>query len=139
MTTNTTILADRYLLAQVANFTLVFAASTVAEIIRIEKGKVLILPFYSTMVSGLVNHNGNLLPLVSAHSILQEAAPVSRELLTAIRLQPEHGNTGIVVDRALGSSTKQQLPSALFENNRAEDLILMTPQLLPSHIWQPQQ
>jgi chemotaxis signal transduction protein len=139
MTTNTTILADRYLLAQVANLTLVFAASTVAEIIRIERGKVLILPFYSTMVSGLVNHNGNLLPLVSAHSILQEAAPVGRELLTAIRLQPEHGNAGIVVDRALGSSTKQQLPSALFENNRAEDLILMTPQLLPSHIWQPQQ
>lgn len=139
MTIIATSLADRYFLAQVAKLTLVFAASTITEIIRVEKSKILVLPFYSEMVSGVINHKGYLLPLVSAHSILQEDAPVGRELLTAIRLQMEDGNVGVIIDRALGSTTKQQLPAALFKNHQDNDLVLMTTQLIPSEIWQPQQ
>jgi chemotaxis signal transduction protein len=139
MTTVTTILSDRYFLSQVAKRTLVFAASTITEIIRVEKSKILVLPFYSEMVSGVINYQGYILPLVSAHSILQEDAPIGRELLTAIRLQTEDGNVGVIVDRALGSTTKQQLPAALFQYHQDNDLVLMTKQLIPSAIWQPQQ
>jgi chemotaxis signal transduction protein len=132
-------LLNRYLLTQVADLTLVFAAATVAEIIRIEKSKVLTLPFYSLQVAGVVNHNGQLLPLISAHALLQQVSARSHDIWTAIRLQSAEGNIGIVIDRAIGSTTQQQLPPALFTDRQVDSLVLMTSQLLPSKIWQPQQ
>jgi chemotaxis signal transduction protein len=132
-------LLNRYLLTQVADLTLVFAATTVAEIIRIEKSKVLTLPFYSAQVAGVVNHNGQLLPLISAHSLLQQVSGRNQDIWTAIRLQSEEGYIGIVIDRAIGNTTKQQLPPALFTDRQVDSLVLMTSQLLPPKIWQPQQ
>jgi chemotaxis protein histidine kinase CheA len=139
MTITTTGLADRYLLTQVANLTLVFAAATVAEIIRVESNKVLVLPFYGVHVAGVVNQNGQLLPLVSAHSILRQAPARKQEIWTAVRLQADEGNIGIVIDRAIGSTTKKQLPPPLFTDRQVDSLVLMTAQLIPTNIWQPQQ
>lgn len=137
-TATTTSLAERYLLTQVADLTLVFAAATVAEIIRIEKSKVLPLPCYSTQLAGIVNHNGQLLPLISAHSLLQQDPVRNQEIWTVIRLQTDDGNVGIVIDRAIGNTTKKQLPAPLFTDRRVDSLVLMTSQLIPSKIWQPQ-
>jgi chemotaxis signal transduction protein len=137
--TGVPVLRDRYLLTQVADLTLVFAAATVAEIIRVEKSKILTLPFYSVQVAGVVNHNGQLIPLLSAHSLLQQAPTRNQEIWTVIRLQSDEGHIGIVIDRAIGSTTKKQLPPALFTDRQVDSLVLMTTQLLPSNIWQPQQ
>jgi chemotaxis signal transduction protein len=139
MTITATSLADRYLLTQVADLTLVFAAANVTEIIRVEKSKILTLPFYSFQVAGLVNHNGQLIPLLSAHSLLQQVPTRNQEIWTVIRLQADEGHIGIVIDRAIGSTTKKQLPPPLFTDHRVDSLVLMTAQLLPSNIWQPQQ
>jgi chemotaxis signal transduction protein len=139
MTVTATSLTDRYLLAQVADLTLVFAATMVAEIIRIERSKVLNLPFYDSQVAGIINHNGQLLPLISAHSLLQQASPRSQEIWTVMRLQLEDSHIGITVDRAIGNSTKAQLPPQLLVEHQVDAWVLMTPQLLPAQIWQPQQ
>ncbi len=137
--TGVPVLRDRYLLTQVADLTLVFAAATVAEIIRVEKSKILTLPFYSVQVAGVVNHNGQLIPLISAHSLLQQVPTRNQEIWTVIRLQSDDGNIGIVVDRAIGSTTKKQLPPPLFTDRKVDSLVLMTSQLLPTKIWHPQQ
>jgi chemotaxis signal transduction protein len=137
--TEVPVLRDRYLLTQVADLTLVFAAATVTEIIRVEKSKILALPFYSVQVAGVVNHNGQLIPLLSAHSLLQQVPTRNQEIWTVIRLQADEGNIGIVIDRAIGSTTKKQLPPPLFTDRKVDSLVLMTSQLLPSKIWQPQQ
>jgi chemotaxis signal transduction protein len=137
--TGVPVLRDRYLLTQVADLTLVFAAASVTEIIRIEKSKILTLPCYSFQVAGVVNHNGQLIPLVSAHSLLQQIPTRNQEIWTVIRLQADDGNIGIIIDRAIGNTTKKQLPTPLFTDRRVDSLVLMTPQLIPSKIWQPQQ
>jgi chemotaxis signal transduction protein len=122
-------LAERYLMTQVGTLQLVFAAAQVTEIIRVEKSKILGFPFYSTLISGIVNHNGSLLPLVSGHI-----------LITAIRLRYANSDIAIIVDRALGSTNKKQLPPKLFgDKGQDGDLVLMNPQLLPAETWLPQQ
>jgi chemotaxis signal transduction protein len=133
-------LAERYLMTQVGTLQLVFAAAQVTEIIRVEKSKILGFPFYSTLILGIVNHNGSLLPLVSGHTLLQQEKSTAQELITAIRLRYANSDIAIIVDRALGSTNKKQLPPKLFgDKGQDGDLILMNPQLLPPETWLPQQ
>jgi chemotaxis signal transduction protein len=132
-------LAERYLMTQVGDLKLVFAATQVTEIVRIEKSKILGLPFYSTLILGIINHNGHLMPLISAHTLLQQEKSTSQELLTAIRLKYASNDIGIVVDRALGSTTKKHLSAKLFsEEGRDGSSIMMNSQLISPEVWQPQ-
>ncbi len=135
-----TSLTDRFILTQVERQTLVFPATWVAEIMRIEKSQILDLPFYDPLLLGIANYNGQITPLIVGARLLQLEHSLSERLIvvrlneTANRL----GNVGIIVDRAIGSITSDDLPPELFTANSAEAMVMMRSQLVPTSLWQPQ-
>jgi chemotaxis signal transduction protein len=138
-----TLLADRYILTQVERFTLVFPAVWVAEIIRLDRSQILDLPFYDPRLVGIVNHNARITPLIAAAKLLETVEVFSlKERLMVVRLNETAGklaNIGVVVDRAIGGSTRQELPPELFEPSQSTtETVLMCPELIPSNLWQPQ-
>jgi chemotaxis signal transduction protein len=138
-----TVLADRFISTQVERFTLVFPAVWVAEILRLDRSQILDLPFYDPLLLGIVNHNAQITPLIAAARLLETIEPFSlKEKLMVVRLNQSAGslaNIGVVVDRSIGSYTRQELPPELFEPNQIDsNIVLMRPELIPSNLWQPQ-
>jgi chemotaxis signal transduction protein len=138
-----TLLADRYILTQVERLTVVFPAVWVAEIIRLDRSHILDLPFYDPLLVGIINHDARITPLIAATRLLETGAAFSlKERLMVVRLNAAAGqlaNIGIVVDRAIGGSTRQELPPELFEPSQiTTETVLMCPELIPSNLWQPQ-
>lgn len=138
-----TVLADRFILTQVERFTLVFPAVWVAEILRLDRSQILDLPFYDPLMVGIVNHNGRITPLVAAARLLQVASFTLPERLLVVRLNQTAGslaNIGLIVDRAISSSTRDKLPADLFATTptTTAEMVLMHPELIPTRIWQPQ-
>jgi hypothetical protein len=90
---------------------------------------------------GIVHHQGLIVPLVSGTHLLKVDRFGMRERSIVIRLNEATGslaNVGIVVDRAIGSNTSQELPPELFTESGANGLMLMMrPELIPSSLWQP--
>jgi chemotaxis signal transduction protein len=136
-----TVLADRFISTEIDQFTLVFPSIWVAEILRIERSQILDLPFYDPLLMGIVHHQGLIVPLVSGTHLLKVDRFGMRERSIVIRLNEATGslaNVGIVVDRAIGSNTSQELPPELFTESGANGLMLMMrPELIPSSLWQP--
>ena len=129
-------LQSRYILTQVGQQQLVFPSRWVGEILLIDRSQILNLPFYDRALLGIVHHNGNIVPLLSAHSLLVETVSQNarfkapRETLTAIQLNLTANGlagVGIVVDQVIGSLTPEQLTEQrLFQLSD-----------IPSQIWQP--
>jgi chemotaxis signal transduction protein len=134
-------LADRFILTQIEQQTLVFPATWVAEIMRIEKSQILDLPFYDSLLLGIANYNGQITPLIIGARLLQIEDFLLPERLVVVRLNDAAnrlGNVGIIVDRAIGSSTRDQLPRELFITNNTDDMVMMRSLLVPIRLWQPQ-
>jgi chemotaxis signal transduction protein len=133
-------LEHRFILTQVERLTLVFPATWVVEIIRIDRSQVLDLPFYDPLLVGIVNYNGQITPLIATCDLLAIAPASLAEQLMVVRLDPgvgELGNVGLIVDRAIGSSTREQLPPELFSSDRSGSMVMMRSSLVPSNLWQP--
>jgi chemotaxis signal transduction protein len=139
--TTQTVLADRFISTEVERFTLVFPAVWVAEIVRIDRSQILDLPFYDPLLAGIVHHNGQIVPLIAAARLLKVEKFAFKERLVVVRLNESAGkiaNIGLVVDRAIGSSIRQDLPPDLFTAAATDALMLMMrPDLIPSDLWQP--
>ena len=135
-----TVLADRFITTAIDRFTLVFPAVWVAEILRIERSQILDLPFYDPLLTGIVHHNGAIIPLIAAARLLKVEHGM-RERSIVIRLNEAAGslaNIGVVVDRAIGTINRQDLPSDLFTTAATDGLMLMMrPELIPPGLWQP--
>jgi chemotaxis signal transduction protein len=131
-----TVLADRYLLTAVGKYTLVLPATWVSEVLQVEQNKVLQMPHYLPAILGVANHQNSFLTLVAGWQFLPEIQPSRVDYYTVLYLVTNVNNwqnTGIVVDRVLGSMVKKDFPSTTLK-----DLFVMAnPQLLPSHLWQP--
>jgi chemotaxis signal transduction protein len=138
-----TVLADRFIVTEVERFTLVFPAIWVAEILRIDRAEILDLPFYDPMLAGIIHHNGQILPLIAATRLLKVEQVALRERSIVIKLNPAAGtlaNIGLIVDRAIGSSTRSELPPELFTpSTTPSQMLLIHPDLIPSDLWQPRQ
>jgi chemotaxis signal transduction protein len=136
-----TSLADRFILTQVERQTLVFPATWVAEILRIDRSQILTLPFYDSLLIGIANYNGQMTPLIAAARLLELEQFTVPERVMVVRLNQAAGqleNVGIIVDRAIGSSTSDKLPSDLFVTNKAHGMVMMRSQLVPTSLWYPQ-
>ncbi len=131
-----TALTDRYLLTEVGKYTLVLPATWVSEVLQVEQNKVLQMPHYSPAILGIANHQNSFLTLVAGWQFLPEAQPSRVDHYTVVRLGTNINswqNTGIVIDRVLGSTIKKDFPLTI-----SKDLFVMAnPQLLPNHLWQP--
>jgi chemotaxis signal transduction protein len=136
-----TSLADRFILTQVDRQTLVFPATWVTEILRIDRSQILDLPFYDSLLVGIANYNGQMTPLIAAARLLELENFVVPERLMVVRLNEAAGqleNVGIIVDRAIGSSSRAELAPELFTSNRSGEKVLMRSSLVPTSLWQPQ-
>jgi chemotaxis signal transduction protein len=136
-----TSLADRLILTQVDRQTLVFPATWVTEILRIDRSQILDLPFYDSLLVGIANYNGRMTPLIAAARLLELENFLVPERVMVVRLSEAAGkleNVGIVVDRAIGSSSREELPPELFTTNRSGSMVMMRSSLVPASLWQPQ-
>jgi chemotaxis signal transduction protein len=134
-------LVNRFILTQVDRQTLVFPATWVTEILRIDRSQILDLPFYDSLLVGLANYNGRMTPLIAAARLLEVENFVVPERVMVVRLNEAAGpleNVGIIVDRAIGSSHRAELSPQLFTTNRAGEKVLMRSSLVPTSLWQPQ-
>jgi chemotaxis signal transduction protein len=136
-----TTLAERFILTEVARSTLVFPATWVAELLRIDRAQILDLPFYNPLLVGIVNQNSSVTPLITAARLLDLAFTLPERLLV-IRLDRAAGNlanVGIIVDRAIGSSSRDELPPSLFDpESHDSQMQLFTSVVVPPELWQPQ-
>jgi chemotaxis signal transduction protein len=144
-------LSDRFILTQVQSVTLVIPAVWIADIFRVERSQVLSLPFYSALLVGITHQGGRVLPLLSAHSLLQaeslslkgSKAFSLRENNMAVKLSDAAGalaQVGLIVDRTLGSQTRAELPAALFSaslSSPKEAMVLLRPEMVGPELWQP--
>jgi chemotaxis signal transduction protein len=136
-------LSERYLLTQVGPKTLVIPAVWVAEIVRLERSKILALPIYSPLLAGVVHQNGGIVPLISTCRLLQLELSPLRELFMMVRLSAAAGslaNSGLTIDSALGTKTRSELPPALFEPASDSDAnaVLLNQDWFNPALWQPQ-
>jgi hypothetical protein len=133
-------LADRFILTQVADLTLVFPATWVAEIVRIDRSQILDLPFYDPLLVGIANYNGRVTPLIAAAKLLElnKWSLSARSIVVRLNESVDRlGNVGFIVDRAIGNTTRSELPPELFTTNRSGSLVMMQSKLVPANLWQP--
>lgn len=137
---------ERYILTQVGAWVLVFPARWVAEIFRVQRSRILDLPFYQSPLVGVTHHNSQIIPLTSAHQVLKTQENTLRETVTVLQLSHEAGrlaNMGIIVDKVLGSTSKEQLPPAVLTTQAlhppdTDSQVLFQPDWFPSDLWHPQ-
>ncbi|WP_299416167.1 chemotaxis protein CheW [Acaryochloris sp. IP29b_bin.148] len=137
---------DRYILTQVGSWVLVLPTRWVTEILRVQRSRILALPFYSAPLIGVTHHNSHILPLVSAYQVLQTEEANLRETSTIIHLSEAAGslqNVGLVVDKALGSKSREMLPDALFETTALHPegtagMVCLQNDWFSPDLWHPQ-
>jgi CheW-like domain len=135
-------LDDRFLLAQVQDLTLVIPAVWVVEVFRVERSQILALPFYSPLLIGITHHGGQVLPLLSTHSLLNVPSVALRENTMAIKLGDTAGafaRVGLAIDRPLGSQSRAELPNEIFSDPQPSNTswVLLRPELVSQDLWQP--
>ena len=134
-------LEQRFILTQVERLTLVLPATWVTEIIRIDRSQILDLPFYDPLLVGITNRNGRIVPLIATDRLLEVVPRSLPERVVVVLLEDrgdrELGNVGLIVDRAIGSSTRPELPPELFTVDRSGSVVMMRSDLVPTNLWQP--
>ena len=134
-------LQNRYILTFVGEQQLAFPSQWVAEIILVERSRVLPLPFYSPMFLGVVHHQSDIVPLISSYAVLPETlnqplqGSLMKETLSVIRLGTSVGKlagVGLVVERVAGSVSEAQISASESTIRRLEL------QDMPNQVWRPQ-
>jgi chemotaxis signal transduction protein len=130
---NTTLsLNERYLITLVGQEKLAFPAHWLKEILIIERKKILVLPFYNSLLLGVINHHNQIIPLISVAAILgqQVKSDLFPQNLITLRFNEsveKLGGVGVVVDELKGNLTEAELD---------QERILQFSNL-PSDIWEP--
>ncbi len=124
-------LEHRFIIAKVLDQTLAIPAGWVAEILRVDKNKILNLPFYKDLVLGVTHHSGRVLPLLSTHLLIGKCQVDLRETLTVVRLGSVAGDVvevGLVVDQVVRSAMQFELPV---------ETVFFDLQMMQLDLWQP--
>ncbi|NKB17825.1 MAG: chemotaxis protein CheW [Pseudanabaena sp. CRU_2_10] len=141
---------QRFILAGVDQFIIVFPSNVVADISIVDRSQILSLPFYDPVIWGIIHRSGQIVPLVSLRQIFGVSAGfmTERQRLTVVQLNPAMGGlagVGLIVDTTLGTSSVQELPSDLFSAEMStgssksnSKMRLFQPEMLGDRLWQPQ-
>jgi chemotaxis protein histidine kinase CheA len=135
-TSTVTALADRYLLTEVGQYTLVFPANWVNEILRIERSKILQIPHYSEAILGIAHYQNTFLTLVAGWQFLPESQTSRADQFTVVRLGANASrwqNVGVAVGRILGSTGKENFPP----KTQQDFFVVASTKFLPPDLWQP--
>jgi chemotaxis signal transduction protein len=137
----TSLLEHRFILTQLQSSTLVFPATWVTEVLRIDRSHILALPFYDPLLVGIVDRNGQTIPVINTALSLELAHFSIPERVLLVRLNEAAeglANVGLIVDKLIGNTTRNELPPDLFTLGHAGELVMMKLTLLPNNIWRPQ-
>ncbi len=139
---------QRFILAGVDQFIIVFPSNVVADISIVDRSQILNLPFYDPIIWGIIHRSGQIVPLVSLRQIFGVPTGFMTERLTVVRLNPamdDLAGVGLIVDTTLGTSSVQELPSDLFgaeisagSSKSNSKMRLFQPEMLGDRLWQPQ-
>jgi chemotaxis signal transduction protein len=133
---NPTALADRYLLTEVGQYTLVLPATWVLEVFQVDRSQVLQMPQYTAAMLGVVHHQNSFISLLAGWQFLPTYQPSRIDKFTVVHLGCagfQEQNLGLVVDRVVGSMGKEKFPKLA-----SPDLLVMAnPNALSANIWQP--
>lgn len=130
--------SGRYILTRTGNLDLAFPSIWVAEIIRVERDRVLSLPFYDPLFFGVVHHQGNIVPLILSQLLFEKNTrgmtefKVLEETIMFVRLgqlTKKLSGVGLIVERLVGSISQEQ-----FLPERAR---IFNPKKFPDRVWQP--
>ncbi|QYO62213.1 chemotaxis protein CheW [Leptolyngbya sp. 7M] len=133
-------LNNRYFLTYVGEQRLAVPTKWVAEIILVERSQILSLPFYDSLLLGLIYHQGVIVPLITAHLLLSRQLNsdiplrVLKEKLSVIRLSQsaEHlSGVGIVVDRVVAQIDDHSIAAVPSQTS----IFQLTD--VPTQVWQP--
>lgn len=135
------LLENRFILAKLQKNTLVFPATWVTEILRVDRSHILTLPFYNPLMQGIVDRNGQTMPLLNTAQLLGLAQVNPTERVVVVRLNEtaeKLKNIGLIVDRLIGNTTRDLLPPDLFTDLHCGEFVMMQSALIPDNLWQPQ-
>jgi hypothetical protein len=99
------------------------------------------------MLLGVVHYQGRIVPLAAIQSGVDQTANLTRETISVVQLNQDAGHVagiGVVVDRAIESRSREQLPNEIFTESLppspapAESIQLFRPELLSDRLWLPQ-
>ena len=96
--------SNRYIVARVGGYSVIFADVLVAEILMVARNSILDLPFYGEAILGVTHHQADIIPLVMARSLLKEEQSLIGESLSVIKLSK-------VADHIIGNQAKMQVSS----------------------------
>ncbi len=136
----TSLLEDRFILTQLQSSTLVFPASWVTEILRIDRSQILSLPFYDSLILGIVNRNGQIVPLLNTALILGlEQFSIPAQLLVVRLNEAAEGlkDVGLIIDKLIDNTTRDLLPIDLFTNHHSGEMVMVQSLLISPSLWQP--
>jgi hypothetical protein len=124
--------SNRYIVSKVGERLITFPDTLVAEILILERGNILPLPFYDEAIIGVVHHQASVMPLLMLKTMLEDQRSLITESLTVVRLSQivadlvgyQLGGAGIVIDRVIGSITVDEFAEAMTNRryDRVEDL-----------------
>lgn len=130
--------ADRYVLAGLGQKVLLCPDYYVLDVLLLDRNYVLRLPFYAPCVVGVTQHQGKIVPLLSLrHLCLQEQNVLLPGQLAVIRLAktlPELFGVGLIVDRIMGSISRQQYQETKYDYLPLEVIL----EQLQGSQWLPQ-
>lgn len=138
----------RYILTQVENQQLAFPTQWVTEIILVERSQILTMPFYHSMVLGVVHHQGSIIPLITLPRINQgqqtQVVQKNRiqETMKVIHLAEsvnKLSGVGLIVEQVIGSISHEQLLANEQKQleNFPSQIEVFQPDRIPPSIWQP--
>ncbi|MEO0855109.1 MAG: chemotaxis protein CheW [Cyanobacteria bacterium J06648_11] len=131
---------DRVLLARVGDRVIGFPAPWVAEILVIDRSRVMPLPFYDATVLGVIHHQGRLVTLADGHRLLLDASQpqaIASDQLTVMAMgaaAPQLAGVGITVDRVLGSEFAASNSS---ESDAEMSWQVLATDAIDPRLWQP--
>jgi hypothetical protein len=140
---------QKFILAKLDHYTYVFPSNSVLEILLLDRSKLLQLPYYNPALLGVVEHQSQVVPIVSMGRTVGNIPDSSGEILTVVRLKQNLGSlggVGLVFDKTLGSCLAKDLPNDLLGELQgiaptATDTDsyyrLFKSELIPDRLWQP--
>jgi chemotaxis signal transduction protein len=136
---------DSYILTDVSGQPVAFPAAWVAEILTIERDRILKLPFYSASLLGLWQHQSQIVSIVSIDAqVLDLPAPARRleaETLSAVYLSAQAeklAGVAIAVDRVLQSAQQAALAKIAAADLRlaTQSVQIFTVDMIADEVWQ---
>lgn len=138
---------ERYILTRIDQQLIAFPPAWVAEIVVVERSRILNLPFYDSTVLGVIHHRGSIIPLISLQSQENKEDPLvkryrTQETLTVVRLSSsaeQLAGVGLVVEQVFGSASATQVSGdqpSIQELNQS--FTMFCPENISPSIWQAQ-